>query len=59
MPRSRKTTEEAFFLNNRKQVQYNETCMNCQKECKQSFRATVIACRRWEPIEKKKRKEKE
>ena len=58
MPRPRKVNEDAFFLDERKQIRFCETCLGCRKECKQSFRAVVIACRRREPVNKKKRTEK-
>lgn len=49
MPRmSKKRKQElAFFLNDRGRVAYNELCRRCRNDCKQSFRATVIECRKY------------
>ena len=46
MPRmSKKRKEEwAFFLNERNRITYNTLCRKCVHNCKQSFRAIVIAC---------------
>lgn len=49
MPRmSKKRKQElAFFLNDRGRVAYNELCRRCRNDCKQSFRVTVIECRKY------------
>ena len=49
MPRmSKKSKEEwAFFLNDRGRKTYNEICRKCRQDCKQSFRARLVACRRF------------
>lgn len=49
MPRmSKKRKEEwAFFLNERNRITYNTLCRKCVHNCKQSFRAIVIACPRY------------
>ena len=49
MPRmSKKRKQElAFFLNDRGRVVYNELCRRCRNDCKQSFRVTVIECRKY------------
>ena len=46
MPRMSKRQKEewAFFLNEKGRRAYNELCRRCVRECKQSFRATVIQC---------------
>ena len=45
--------ELSLFLNEQGHIQYNEICQQCSLECKQSFRAFLIACGRC-----KERKEK-
>ncbi len=57
MPRPRKANDLAFFQNDRLKVQYCEMCMNCQKDCKQSFRARIVRCLRFEPISTNNRRE--
>lgn len=49
MPRmSKKRKQElAFFLNDRGRVAYNVLCRRCRNDCKQSFRVTVIECRKY------------
>ena len=42
--------EMAFFINDKGYIQYNQICNQCERECKQSFRAELIAC----PLYKKK-----
>ena len=55
MPRLTKSREHelSLFLNEQGRIQYNEICQQCSLECKQSFRAFLIACGRC-----KERKEK-
>ncbi len=57
MPRmSKKRKEElAFFLNDRGRRSYNELCRKCQHECKQSFRAVMIDCPRYQSKRAKRR----
>ena len=50
MPRIRKINDLAFFLNNRLEIQYCPKCLDCRKDCKQSFRAEIVRCLRHEPI---------
>ncbi len=49
MPRMSKQrkTEWDFFLNEQNRITYNELCVKCRKDCKQSFRAQVIQCPRY------------
>ena len=46
MPRMPKYLKEewAFFLNDKGRKAYSNLCRRCIKDCKQSFRATVIRC---------------
>ncbi len=46
MPRMNKGQKEewAFFLNEKGRRAYNGLCRRCVRNCKQSFRATVIQC---------------
>lgn len=50
MPRmsKKKKLEYEFFLNDKGRITYNELCKKCKHECKQSFRATVIECRKYD-----------
>ena len=47
MSKSRKS-ELAFFLTETGRVTYNKLCLCCKHECKQSYRAVVVNCRRFE-----------
>ena len=40
--------EWAFFRNRAGCVQFNSPCRSCRNRCKQSFRAEVLSCRRYE-----------
>lgn len=40
----KKKAEWGLFLNRRNRFTYNQICRKCKKDCKQSFRATVIEC---------------
>lgn len=59
MPRmSKKLKKElAFFLNERGRRSYNELCRKCQHDCKQSFRAVIVACPRYLSKRSKQKKE--
>ena len=44
------TKEEwAFFLDENGEKKYCEKCLGCSRECKQSFRATVVCCPKYLP----------
>lgn len=57
MPRmSKKLKKElAFFLNDRGCRSYNGLCRKCQHGCKQSFRAVMIDCPRYQSKRAKRR----
>ena len=40
--------EWAFFRNRAGRVQFNFVCRSCRNRCKQSFRAEILSCRRYE-----------
>ncbi len=40
--------ELAFFLTESGKVAYNKLCLCCKHECKQSYRAVVVSCPRFE-----------
>jgi hypothetical protein len=40
--------EWVFFLNHRNRIAYNKLCRKCVHGCKQSFRAEVMACPRYQ-----------
>ena len=45
MSRSKKwRLEWSFFLGENGRRQYNEVCQGCVHDCKQSFRAVLVAC---------------
>lgn len=33
-----------FMMNEAHEVQYNETCMECKKSCKQSYKCQIVEC---------------
>nr|UWI49838.1 hypothetical protein NZ312_17220 [Clostridioides difficile] len=49
MPRisKKKKLEYSFFINDKGRISYNELCKRCRRDCKQSFRATVIECKHY------------
>ena len=56
MPKKRKL-ELSFFLNERGRVTYNALCRKCQRTCRQSFRAVIVACPRYLSKRSKQKKE--
>ena len=47
----REKEEWGFFLNPRTgRKNYNCLCKKCRNGCKQSFRATVVECKRFAPV---------
>lgn len=40
--------EWAFFRNRAGCVQFNSVCRRCRNRCKQSYRAEILSCRRYE-----------
>ncbi len=50
MPRmsDQRKRELAFFLSETDRVAYNKLCLCCKHECKQSYCAVVVNCRRFE-----------
>lgn len=50
MPRmsKKRKLEWAFFLNHRNRITYNTLCRKCAHSCKQSFRAVVVECPRYQ-----------
>ena len=59
MPRmsKKRKLKLSFFLNERGRVAYNELCRKCRHDCKQSFRAAVVACPRYLSKRAKKKEE--
>lgn len=39
--------EMSLFLSETGRIRYNSRCLKCKNDCKQSFRATVVECRRY------------
>ena len=50
MPRmsKKRKLEWAFFINHRNRITYNDLCRKCVHGCKQSFRAIVVECPRYD-----------
>ncbi len=50
MPRmsKKRKLEWQFFLNHRNRMTYNSLCRKCVHGCKQSFRAVVMDCPRYQ-----------
>ena len=50
MPRMNKTRKEewAFFLNEKGRMAYCELCRRCARACKQSARAAVVQCPKYQ-----------
>ena len=40
--------EWSFFRNRAGRIQFNSVCRSCRNRCKQSYRAEVLSCRRYE-----------
>ena len=43
----KKKIEMFLFLSETGRIKYNDLCLRCRNDCKQSFRATVLECRRY------------
>ena len=50
--------EWSFFLGSSGRRQYNPVCQSCAHDCKQSFRAELIACPRYRSKRSKNCKDK-
>ena len=48
MPRMSKKDkmEWSFFIGENGRRKYNKLCLRCERDCKQSFRATLVQCPR-------------
>ena len=40
--------EWEFFRNRAGRLQFNSVCRSCRNRCKQSYRAEILSCRRYE-----------
>lgn len=50
--------EEAdFMMNESHEIQYNDTCLECTNDCKQSYKCTIIECPRFRLQRKGRRRE--
>ena len=60
MPRMSKKDKKEwdFYLDENGRISYNELCRNCDRSCKQSFRAVIISCPEYSS-KRRKKKEKE
>ena len=50
--------EWAYFLDDSKDLAYCDTCLDCDRECKQSFRVISIYCPYHEMIVKERARER-
>ena len=57
MPRMSKKDKQEwdFYLDENGRISYNELCRNCDRECKQSFRAVIISCPEYNSKRRKKK----
>lgn len=44
--------EMSFYVNQKGEIEFNENCRNCPKDCKQSFRAKLLSCSKLREEEK-------
>lgn len=44
----------SFFMNSDSLIEYNRKCLDCENECKQSFRATILKCDLYSEAKKQK-----
>ena len=45
--------ENQFFIGKRNRLKLNKKCRDCMHECKQSFRAEIISCKKYTKKEQK------
>ena len=43
----KKKTEMSLFLSETGRIRHNDLCLKCRNDCKQSFRAIILECRRY------------
>ena len=58
MPRMSKREKEEwdFFLDENGRITYNELCRKCDRDCKQSFRAVIVSCPKYNSKRRKQKK---
>ena len=49
--------EWSFFRNRAGRIQFNSVCRSCRNRCKQSFRAEILSCRRYESRKQPRKKQ--
>ena len=56
MPRmsNRDKEEMNFFLDEHGRIRYAERCRQCERDCKQSFRAVIVQCPEYNSKRRKK-----
>ena len=49
MPRmsKKKKMEMSLFLSETGRIRHNDLCLKCRNDCKHSFRAIILECRRY------------
>ena len=54
----REKQEWAFFLDDDGELSFCETCLDCDKDCKQSFRVIDVHCPYYEMLKKDRQRER-
>lgn len=54
MARNRDDTVSPFFRNEEGEIQYNNKCLHCINDCKQSYKATIMQCPKYKDRQKTK-----
>lgn len=44
-----------FYKNNNGEISYNSECSSCSYKCKQSFRATIVTCKKIKENKKRRK----
>lgn len=47
-----------YYKNKYGEIQYNSSCESCPYDCKQSFRSTIVDCKMFKELRKKKKVKK-
>lgn len=47
--------ENVYYRNSEGEIQYNPTCEECSRKCKQSFRTFIMVCERTKELKKRRK----
>ncbi len=56
MDKQKRRTQSIFYETDRGEIRYNDTCLNCLKSCRQSYRVTLVQCPLYDPRNKRNRR---